>query len=643
MRSPLDAITACQNQLERHPWSRFPRALALLCTLPSLWNGLAVDDYTHALMLDGGGFERMLVAPAAPPSGSTTAEGRGPARNLDLFRFVSADPEQVARIRARGILPWFVADELHLAFWRPVSAFTHLVDAWLWPDRPAFAHAHSLIWFALLLALAASVYRQLSPTPTVALLALTLYALDDARAIPVGWVANRNALVSAVFALAAFRAYIAPLPHRSRVHQLAGPALLGVALLGGEAALGVLGYMVAHALFLETSPTRLRLARLAPYLLTVVAWRVLYTALGYGARGSGLYIDPLANPLRFMGAVLERLPVLLAAQLTLPLGDLSAFLSGAGRWALLASSLTLLALVGVALRGRIVRTPLQRFWLTGMGLSAIPVCATFPNERLLILVGLGGMGLIALLIAELWGATSNRSVASNRAAPRLATRERFAAIALVGVHLVLSPLHLPLRVSLPGRLDTMLERASDQLPADVSIGRQTLILLNPPDFFYSSQVLLRRAALAEPLPARMHGLVFGTAGLSTTRIDERTLEARIPGGMFRTPWDQLLHDGRPMQRASGFSSRASPSRWSSSRATAARRRCAFASSARSNTRATAGSPAPVRATSPSTCPRRARSGGWHRSTAWRWPSPHRQIRSDRLLRPAAWRTSSGPT
>jgi hypothetical protein len=76
----------------------------------------------------------------------------------------------------------------------------------------------------------------------------------------------------------------------------------------------VTGYLFAHALFIDSGPLARRLARLWPYAALSTAWLAAYKALGYGTTGGGMYLNPLDEPLPYLRALAERLPVLLAAQ-----------------------------------------------------------------------------------------------------------------------------------------------------------------------------------------------------------------------------------------------------------------------------------------------------------------------------------------
>ena len=160
----------------------------MLVALPSLAGGRVVDDHWH----------RITLAPH-DPSWSSLAKPW-----YELFTFYDGDPARTHRIVDMGLSPWWTDPNVTLAFFRPVAAATHLLDYRLWPSHPWIMHAHSLAWFAALVAVAAWVYRRLCPG-WVGGLAGLLFALDHNHGIPIAWIANRNALIAGVFAIACLR------------------------------------------------------------------------------------------------------------------------------------------------------------------------------------------------------------------------------------------------------------------------------------------------------------------------------------------------------------------------------------------------------------------------------------------------------
>jgi hypothetical protein len=84
------------------------------------------------------------------------------------------------------VFGWWMAPDFRISFWRPLSSLTHVLDHLLWPRSSVLAHAHSMLWFAALLAVLGTLYRRFH-TPWIAHLPLLLYAVDDARGWVLGW------------------------------------------------------------------------------------------------------------------------------------------------------------------------------------------------------------------------------------------------------------------------------------------------------------------------------------------------------------------------------------------------------------------------------------------------------------------------
>jgi hypothetical protein len=151
--------------------------LGFTLLLPSLDTGLAADDYLHAIMLD---------RPSPIPGFA-----RAP---LDIFRF--CDPRKFASLFAEGIFSWWDDPNTRLAFMRPLSAMTHVLDHALFRNQGPWLHLHSALWALALYLGVRALYLGLIRDRLVANLALALYVLDDARGWLVSWVAARNAAIA---------------------------------------------------------------------------------------------------------------------------------------------------------------------------------------------------------------------------------------------------------------------------------------------------------------------------------------------------------------------------------------------------------------------------------------------------------------
>lgn len=473
-------------------------AFGLLLNAPSLFAGLVADDHIHQLLLQD-----------QPEFGPLTH------RPLDLFMFSNGDPDYTLSMMNEGFFGWWTHPSFKLAFFRPLSSLTHWLDHLMWPGSALAAHLHSLVWFALTLTVVALVFRRFLQPAWVAGLALLLYAIDDGHGSPVAFICNRNVLVAASIGFLALSVHDRWVRDRWRPGAVIGPVLLGLGLLAGEAALAVCGYLAAHALYLDRASWRRRLVHLLPYAAVVVLWRFVYRSLGYGVAHSGVYVDPLTDPLGFTWATLMRFPHLLVGQLALPWSDFAILYPPGVDMIMWACAVALLAF-GLWLILPLLRAePIARFWLVGLALAAIPVCATFPADRLLIFVGVGGMGLLALLF--------QRSLldGGGQWLRRIATKASVAV--LVGIHIVLAPLLLPARSYTVSTLRDIQERVDSSIPSDSSITERTVVIVSSPVEPLHAYIQCTRAAKRIPRPRALRALSAGQTGLSLFRSDERTL------------------------------------------------------------------------------------------------------------------------
>jgi hypothetical protein len=482
---------------------------ALLLCLPALGTGMVLDD--HVL--------RVL---ARDPHG-LAGHGVSP---LFLFTFTDGVAADNHAMMDKGtLLPWYTEPLHRNAFFRPLSSLTHLLDFALAPNAAAWMHLHSILWFALLLAMAAQLYRTLASSgPAIAMLGFALFALDDAHAMTVGWIANRNALIAAAFALPAVTAHHRWLAQSWRPGAWVGPLCFALGLCAGETAVAVFGYLLAYAIALDGAPLLRRAWHLAPYVALLLIWRVLFAALGLGSFGSGAYHDPGQEPLGFARGLIEHVPVLLSAQLSLPLADNWFWGPDAQQDAIWVFSS--LSMLGFAALGHVLlrHDREARFWALGMVLSACAVAASLPGERLLLVPGIGGAAFMAKLIAALHARV--RGAAGARIPARLVLG------ALVLLHLIAAPVLLPLRMLTMGLLHTMMERTDASVPRTPDIQERTVVVLNAPFDVACSYFQSIRQGQGVPQPAHVYWLAVASSPLDLTVIDDHTLSMRPERGFL---------------------------------------------------------------------------------------------------------------
>jgi len=160
--------------------------LAIVLTSGSLRVGWVMDDY----------FQRLAVLGSPNLSWFYSTP-------MEMFCFFDGDPQRNHRAMDIGIFPWWTFDRIKACFWRPLTVLTHWLDYRFWPDVAVLMHAHSLVWFGVMVFVAGLLYRRIMGAGAAAGLAVLLYAIDDAHAMSAAWLSARNALLAGCFGITA--------------------------------------------------------------------------------------------------------------------------------------------------------------------------------------------------------------------------------------------------------------------------------------------------------------------------------------------------------------------------------------------------------------------------------------------------------
>jgi hypothetical protein len=496
-------------------WPIVVPALAVLLTLGSLRVGWWLDDYYQRWVIQG--------------SPGYADVGRKP---LDAFCFIDGDSRRNGRMIEQGLLPWWVYTRAKAAFWKPLTVLTHMLDYQLWPNRPALMHAQSVFWFALLVGSVCLLFRHVLRPTLAAAIAGLLYAVDHSRAVPVAWLANRNSVLAALFGVLAIHAHIVARRKGSRAMAFLSPVFLTMCLLSAEAGIGAVAYLVAFALTLDPAGWRRGLLRLWPHLLVVAAWRIAWSAQGYGVYGiEDLYTDPGAHPLRFALIVLQRAPLYMLGQWTGFPSEVhwavsAPFISAMWWTGVLVSSLLAVIVIPTARRSRVVR-----FCALGMVLATIPMCSAAPMNRHLMFIGLGAAGLLGQFLATSLHPRFWRGPVIRRAGGGVLVS------VLVCIHLVLAPIALAILARFPIGPPEFLV-ALHALPVEPDPARD-LIIVNHPLPMDVLHLLTGRAVDRQSLPRTVRVLAPATTAVHVLRTDERTLLMRPDSGYFPLPPSRL--------------------------------------------------------------------------------------------------------
>jgi hypothetical protein len=481
--------------------------------LPALNTGLLNDDYCHWAKLAGPSLanQRLLdVGIGYQNSGQLTMV------LSDLF--ITVQPgKNLERLKSYGALPWWTYDGLKFSFWRPLSSLTHWLDYRLFPNSVFLMHAHNFFWLASVIFLMTIFYRSLIATAWVAGLAAVLYMLDDNSYFPSMWIANRNVLITLSFGVLTLLVHQFWRKNHSYVAAIAAPFCLLAALLSAEAGLATFAYLFAYAIVLERGSLVHRILSLLPYIFVIVLWRLFYNLGGFGASGGAFYFDPIREPLLYTWAVIKRGPFILAGQWSsLPI-DIFTFMPDSTRmwyWFIMVVFVFLFLLLFFPL---VLKDRLARFWLLGMFLSSLPVCATVPMSRNLLFVGIGGFGLIAQFAG---GVISKGSwlPKSNLCRTFLKT----ICIILLCVHL---PLTILGRITGPKVTSLIIDEVEKTMDVGSLPGLEDkdLIVVNVPNPASFSYIPFFRAYKGESLPKSIRILSPGFGPLEVIRTGKNSL------------------------------------------------------------------------------------------------------------------------
>ena len=488
-------------------------ALAAGLTLPSLANGLSIDDHLYRARVLGG-WDAVRSA-------------------ADLFSF--ADPARPADVRQEmesGELSWWAAPHLRWRFLRPLPALLHHLEFRLFGRGGlALMHLESVLWMAAVAAAAAMLFRRMFTPLWIAGLAAVLYAIDDAHGFGVGWLASRCTLMGTLFAITSLIAHDRWRRDGWRPGALFAPVALLVALLCAEESVAVVGYLLAHLLVLDDAPMPRRIRALAPCATTIGGWYLFRRALGYGTVGPGSYTDAFSEPLTFTLQTLQRIPIYVHSQLgALPadLWEVYFVRRGLG-WVMVIAGAAFMVIVGAGMSRLVLRDRVARFWALGGAIALVPICGAHPNDRHLFILGLGGAALVARYLA---------AFADRRQPDRPVLLPPRGASALAGffvlVHLVLAPIALPIRARIPGDLQRSLDRIDDRVPHDDGLAAQDLVLVNVPFKYLCNLPSVVRRSKGGPSPAHWRCLGVSSDDVTVRREDARTLVLVPSGGYLRS-------------------------------------------------------------------------------------------------------------
>jgi hypothetical protein len=496
--------------------------------LPSLRWGFLYDDYIHQFM-----FRRI--------------EHGDPARAWSLFDFgVRPGPEHP--MFEWGFYPWWTDPDFKIRFFRPITSLSIAADYWLYGDWAPGYHLTSLGLFVVLLVMVYRLYRALELPGTALAWAMAVMALSDIHSLPVGWIANRNALWVAVFLVAMLLSLHS---YRSRPrYTMLVSAVVCFLLACGAKESGIIGLPVAvlHEWLYPPAMTSrsfrsrlLAVVKSRPLLVIVLAagaYVCWYTSAGYGTQ-SLLY----PTPWRDSGQYFTRLAVIVPlAGVSLFVGvsaDITTALRDSMPWVLPVAAIVSAAIFWVLAR-TIRWTPAALLALGLAVVSLIPEAGADPSDRLFLNTSIGTSILIGLLLHDVgrW----KGGLAEGRMALALAVVVAFRGILLPVPGTLLRGYFF----SSMGGLDRGAIAAAD-IDRDRPEPRHVLVL-NSPSSLLSTTQSATWAVIYEDTGTRIHLAQMGRRGLQWHRQDDRRMTLTSLGTPFSDQrFERLFCTGRPVE------------------------------------------------------------------------------------------------
>jgi hypothetical protein len=356
----------------------------------------------------------------------------------------------------------------------------------------------------------------------VILVAGLFFALDDAHAPVVLWIAHRYALLGAMFSVGAILHY-----HRfrrdGRTRSMLWALLLSaLGLLSDEGSISLIFWISAYELCLGRGGPISRLRAASPIAALVIIYTALYGFMGYGAAGSSCYLNPLTDPLTFLReAVLERIPFLVMGALTPVSAELGFTRIASGNLLPLLLAYGLGGLAVVLLIPHLRRNPMARFMALGALLSILPRATTYPHDRMLLLPTVGSAWVLASYVID--ALLRDRSTA----VPLALWFRRIVAVTILVIHGLMAPVQAVLDIDMHkrnahGGLKAAME---SEMPGPEGAGDARLLMLTTPTFGLFVAGL--RWTEGIPYPAAVWAVTMGKGEFRFSRTGPASFAVKV--------------------------------------------------------------------------------------------------------------------
>ena len=301
-------------------------------------------------------------------------------------------------------------------FWRPLPALLIEGSVRLFGERALPLHLLSIVVHGLVGGTLFLLVRRVTGRPLLALLAGLLFLSCEDHSMGVGWISTVTDLVCVLFVNLSLLGHALWLERRRPWSLAASLAALVPALLSKESAVVAPVLLALMTLAMprggEVELPRLNLSSLksraagflgdwlswVPAVALLVVYLVLYKLLGFGGINSGMYIDPLDHPGRYVAHLVEHLPVMWLATLSPVPPSLAMFMPET--IPLLAAAGAVAFVLWLAGLWSMRRSALVAWAMAVYILALLPQMSTDAAERGLYFPAVGSSILLALLLIQ---------------------------------------------------------------------------------------------------------------------------------------------------------------------------------------------------------------------------------------------------
>ncbi|MCP4201769.1 MAG: hypothetical protein GY769_07535 [bacterium] len=402
----------------------------------------------------------------------------------------------VEEVSAISGIWWFEGGDLGV-FWRPVPSLVFEGSIRLFGERALPLHLLSVVIHGLIAAILFLLVRRLTGRPLLGLLTGVFFLACEDHSMTVGWIATLTDLICSLFVMIALTAHAAWLEKRAPRQLAVSVAALLLALLSKESAVVAPFLLVLMTLLVPrgreeecsaTAAASLRARAVGflgdrlswiPALVVLVAYLVAFKVLGFGGMSSGVYIDPLVDPGRFLVQLTRHVPVMWLAALSPVPPSLAMFMPG---------TIPLLAVAGALLFAVFItglwwmrRSAVALWALAVFFLALIPQMSAGASERALYLPAIGSSILLAMLLGEI-GPIARRVASEASPAPGLTRTVGWIVLVAVLVPGIILSAAYPF-MYMPS-LEHVRENVATAVPHIQERQPEHVLLLNAPGFFY---------------------------------------------------------------------------------------------------------------------------------------------------------------